>query len=109
MTREQKYVQQLQALGVYNEAFQPEIHMLAEMERDLQRARKDWIAAGRSIDSDLYEAIERLRRDILSHRQALGLTPAGLRRVRGRAIEPPEEEDEKAPTVLDLVRKRAGA
>ena len=102
MTREQKYVLQLRQLGVYSEAFEPAVHTLAEMERDLQRARKAWKANGSDLSDDSYPVMERLRRDILAHREALGLTPRGLRRLRANGFDP-KDEDEGKPTVLAMV------
>ena len=106
MTREQKYAAQLRAVGVYNEAFEPAIHTLAEMERDLQRARKDWKANGSDLSDELYPAIERLRRDILAHREALGLTPRGLRRLRTNGFDPKDEDSSGKPTVLSMVAQK---
>ena len=82
VTREQKYIEQLREIGVYQPAFDPEIHMLAMMEREHQRTVKAWRAAGSPISGDLCQAVERQRRDILQHRDALGLTPKGLHRLR---------------------------
>ena len=94
MTREQKYREQMKALGVYREAFEPEINMLAMMERELQRMVKAWKAAGSPITDETatgsptsnktLDAITAMRRDILAHRDALGLTPKGLQRLRGK-------------------------
>lgn len=88
MTREQIYTAQLQDLGVYHPAFNPAIRTLADLERDHQRTKKAWRAAGSRYDSDLYPVIERQRRDILAHRESLGLTPKGLRRLKATAIVP---------------------
>ena len=107
MTREQKYVQQLRVLGVYSDAFEPEIHTLAEMERDLQRVRKAWKENGSDPTGDLFPAMERLRRDILTHREALGLTPRGLRRLRAKGFDDKDEEETSAkPTVLAMIAEK---
>ena len=106
MTREQKYAQQLQALGIYDPAFEPEIHTLAIMERDHQRTLKAFRAAGSDVTSELYAVIERQRRDLLTHRDSLGLTPKGLRRLRGTSFQAEKAEDEDEPTLLSLVRKK---
>lgn len=86
MTREQTYTQQLQDLGIYEPAFEPEIHTLAIMERDLQRALKAWKATAKkgeqpSVTDPIWAAICSLRRDILTHRDALGLTPKDRKSV----------------------------
>ena len=108
MTREQKYTQQLRELGVYEPAFDPEIHTLAEMERDHQRTRKDWKASGSDVTDDLYPVLERQRKDILAHRESLGLTPRGLRRLRAAAFVPvvAPARTEEAPTPLSEIRKK---
>ena len=107
MTREQKYVQQLRSLGVYNDAWEPEIHTLAEMERDLQRVRTSWKETGSDPTDDLFPAMERLRRDILTHREALGLTPRGLRRLRAKGFDEKDEEDTSGkPSVLSMIREK---
>ncbi|MBQ3276155.1 MAG: hypothetical protein IJH47_03750 [Oscillospiraceae bacterium] len=88
MTREQIYTAQLKDLGVYHPAFDPAIRTLADLERDHQRTKKAWRAAGSAYDSDLYPVIERQRRDILAHRESLGLTPKGLRRLKATSLVP---------------------
>ena len=103
MRAEDKYKQQLVELGVWQDAFAPEVHTLCMMERELRREQKDWREAqadlktrreGGSIEKDLatlvkavdahYSLILTLRRDFLSHRDALGLTPKGLQRLRSK-------------------------
>ena len=107
MTREQKYAQQLQAMGIYDPAFDPEIHTLAIMERDHQRTLKAWRAEGSDVTSELYAAIERQRRDLLAHRDSLGLTPKGLRRLRGSSFSAdPAKDDDDTQTVLSLVQRK---
>ena len=108
MTREQKYVEQLRALGIYNTAFDPEIHTLAIMERDHQRTLKAWRAKGSDVTSDLYPVIERQRKDILAHRDALGLTPKALRRVKGTGTSEGTNEDPLPGTILSIVRDKYG-
>ena len=88
MTREQIYTAQLQDLGVWHPAFAPAVRTLAELEREHQRTRKAWRTAGSAYDSVLYPVIERQRRDILAHRESLGLTPKGLRRLKASSIVP---------------------
>ena len=90
MKREDKYVEQLTALGVYDPAFLPEINQLAQLERELTRAKKAWsnttpTGKAPSFEDPLYEIIRGMRRDILQHREALGLTPKSLPRLRGKA------------------------
>ena len=104
MRLEDKYEAQLKELGIWQDAFAPEVHTLCMMERELRREQKAWKDAsallkqrlddGSETDKDLaalvksidghYSLILTLRRDILSHRDALGLTPKGLQRLRGK-------------------------
>ena len=117
MTREQKYADQMRRLGIYDEAFSPEIHTLCIMERDLQRITKRWKEEGyRTVEQNgrgpattdkNFDAIMTLRRQILTIKDALGLTPRALARLKGRPAAP-EEKDEEEPktTVLQLVRDR---
>ena len=116
MTREQKYIEQLKQMGIYQAAFDPEIHMLAIMERELQRLMKRWKAEGSPVtdvsangsptSNKTWDAITALRRDILAHRDALGLTPKGLHRLRPKmeGTDPAPQEGQK--TVLTLLRER---
>lgn len=97
MTKEDIVKGQLQQLGVYDPAFDPEIHTLCVMERELSRAMKAWkqTAADPKSAPDFtkrqYTVICNLRRDILTHRTALGLTPKGLQSLR-KAIVPASTE-----------------
>lgn len=114
MTREQKYTEQLRELGIYQEAFAPEIKMLAMMERELQRMVKQWKAEGSPItdtgangtpmSNKTLDAINAMRRDILAHRDALGLTPKGLHRLRPKGTEPAPAGNQQ--TVLELIQRR---
>ena len=91
MAKEQQYKQKLINLGVYDEAFDPAIHVLCIQERELSRAMKAWKATAPSkndapsITDPLYAEISKLRRDILARQDALGLTPKGLQRLRKNA------------------------
>ncbi len=105
MTREQKYKAELREMGIYREAFDPEIHMLAMMERELQRMVKDWKACGSEVGTELHDAIVRQRRDILSHRDALGLTPKGAYRLTGKNAAAETGQEARA-SVLEMVRTR---
>lgn len=118
MTREQTYTQQMQALGIYQPIFDPEIKMLCTLERDLQRLTKRWKEAGcptvsydakgaATTDKTL-DAITSLRREILAHRDALGLTPKGLNRLKPKnAAAESGARAEAEPTPLELIRAKA--
>lgn len=90
MTREEAYTKQLTDLGIYDPAFLPEIKQLAQLERELTRAKKAWSKTASdgkapSFEDPHYEIIRKLRSDILQHRDALGLTPKAFQRLRGKA------------------------
>ena len=118
MTREQTYTQQMQELGIYQPIFDPEIKMLCTLERDLQRLNKRWKdagcptvwydAKGTPVSDKTLEAITSLRKEILAHRDALGLTPKGLNRLKPRSAgaEPSSRADAE-PTPLELIRAKA--
>lgn len=98
MSKEKEIAAQMTAMGVYDPAFDPEIHTLCIMERELSRTMKAWkkTAPDKNAAPDptheLYEVISRLRRDILQHRDALGLTPKGLQRLRKAQAAAPANE-----------------
>lgn len=107
MTREQTYEAQMRALGIWQEAFRPAVKELAGMERELQRLQKRWRERGcpvETIKDPLYPSICALRRDILSQRDALGLTPKGLKRFRAQVGEEPEEKPDAKITPLEILR-----
>lgn len=114
MPREQTYREQLQELGIYEKAFEPEISTLAQLERELTRAKKAWSAtvpkgAKPSMLDPHYDLICSLRREILTHREALGLTPKALRRLRGQTgIDGPSQKD-LMNTLLTGIAERVGA
>lgn len=82
MTLEDRYTDQLRELGIYRPAFDAEIKLLAQMERELRRMSKAWRADGSDYSDPLYSRIAAMRRDILAHRDSLGLTPRGFKRLR---------------------------
>lgn len=114
-TREQIYKQQLTALGVYDAAFDPEIHQLAILERELQRTMKAWKATAKqgeapSPTNDLYAVIQSQRREILQHRDALGLTPRALQRLRGKGGGTmPLNVDSPINRMLDMLAEKVGS
>jgi hypothetical protein len=114
MTRERKYIQQLKALGIYEDAFLPEITELAQLEREKTRVQKAWSAtvpAGckPSFTDPLYQVLVNLRREILVHREALGLTPKSLRRLRGAAAAEPAGKQDLLSQKLEAIAQRTAA
>lgn len=117
MTREEKYIAQLKALEIWDEAFRPEVSELAQLEREKTRVKKAWAATAEpgekpDFTDPLYKILVDLRREILVHRESLGLTPKSLRRLKGSFGEvvnvgaQAEEPDPERVTVLDLVREK---
>lgn len=118
MTKEEKYKSQLNDLGIYDPAFDPAIHQLCILERELSRARKQWkdtAAPGQAplLTSPVYGVITQIQRDILTHRDALGLTPKGLKRLRGavapvgEAAAPAGSANPAFAQVLDAIREQS--
>lgn len=118
MTREQAYTEQMKLLGIYQPIFDPEIRTLCKLERDLQRLEKRWKEAGcptverggrgPTTSDKTLDAIMAMRREVLAHRDALGLTPKGLSRLKGKGTEPAAAAPaSREPTTLDLIRGQA--
>ena len=112
MTKEQMYNSQMIELGIYDAAFEPAIHALAIQERELSRTLKMWKATvpkdqAPSPLNPLYAVIQAQRRDISSLRNALGLTPNGLQKLRGKSTgESPEAAKTGITARLDALVER---
>ena len=115
---EAKYTEALEALGIYDPAFDGEIHQLCILERELSRTMKLWKATAPegkapSPTDPLYAVITQQRRDILAHRDALGLTPKALKRLQRRQDPSPAAEPQSSSpalsAVLEGLRSRAAA
>ena len=119
MTKEQQYAAALEALGIYDPAFAGEIHQLCILERELSRTMKLWKLTAPDKDTPpsptdpLYAVITQQRRDILAHRDALGLTPKALKRLQRRQDPAPAAEPQSSSpalsAVLEGLRSRAAA
>lgn len=86
--REGRIRADMESLGIYSPAFDDAIHAMATLERELSRARKAWKATAKdgeapSMLNPLYKVICQLRGEVMSYQDALGLTPKGLRKLRG--------------------------
>ena len=82
---EAKYTRQLQELGVYRTAFDPEIKTLCQVEREYRALDKEWRKT-KDYTSKLYDRRTALRREILEHRDSLGLTPKGFKRLKPETV-----------------------
>lgn len=87
MRAEDKYKAQLEELGIWRDAYEPEVHTLCMMERELRRAQKAMRDGDEDENADRYKIVLQLRRDILAHRDALGLTPKSFKRLSGETPE----------------------
>lgn len=108
MTKEQIYREQMQALGIYEEIFDPEIRTLARIERELTRAEKAWSATASpgskpSFLDPHYAVIQKLRAELLQHRESLGLTPKALRRLTGAAVDTAPDQKDLITAKLDQI------
>ena len=113
MAREDVYIAQLQELGVWNEAFRPMVKDLAKAERRRTRAEKEWAATvpkgGKpSFTHPLYQACVQLDRTVMEYREALGLTPKALKKLRGQGPAGPSEQ-ELITASLDRIAARVGS
>ena len=115
MTKEQIYKSQMTELGIYEPVFDPEIRTLARIERELTRAMKAWSdtapPGGKpSFLDDHYPVIEKLRNEILQHRQALGLTPQSFRKLTGvnAGGDTPEQKDLISSKLDQIAERVAG-
>lgn len=122
MKAEDKYRAQMERLGTWDEAFLPTVHDMCMLEREIRRVRKAWEETApwgkpdkngkprREHPSPLdehYTLLRQLSKELQGYREALGLTPKGLRRLRAGAIaQEPERPEAARLTVLDEIRKR---
>lgn len=114
-SKEQVYKKQLEDLGTYEEAFETAIKELCILEREISRARRKLKAKhtgkDRKVDDyayftdPLYGVIKQLQATVLAYKDALGLTPKGLKKLKGKG-----EDKRPAPasteTPLSLLTNR---
>ena len=114
MTKDQVYRDQMKALGIYEEIFEPEIRTLCRIEREYTRAQKAWSATAPpggkpSFLNEHYPVIQKLRAEILQHREALGLTPKALRKLTGVAGADAPEQKDLIASKLDQIAARVAS
>lgn len=92
-------IEDMKRLNTYKEEFSPVITRYAEMRVQLEILMHQWYESGCVITeaytnkagatnnrkTALYQSIEALRKEIFEIENALGLTPAGLKRISGEA------------------------
>ena len=111
MTKEQIYKQQMIELGTYDPAFDPEIRTLARIEREYTRAQKAWSQTAPpggkpSFLDDHFPVIQKLRAEMLQHREALGLTPKALRKLTGVNMTDTPVQQDLITAKLDQIAER---
>ena len=111
MTKEETYTRQMKELGIYEPIFDPEIRTLARIERELTRAEKAWSRTAPpggkpSFLDEHYPVIQKLRAEVLQHRQALGLTPQALRKLTGSAGPDAPQTQDLITSKLDQIAAR---
>lgn len=112
MTKEEKYTSQLKELGIWEPAFAAAVHDLCILEREQSRTRKAWKAATAESEDPaftdpLYGVIMKQGEAIQRMREALGLTPKGLRRFRHDFGAERDQPSGKPKTILELVREKS--
>lgn len=111
----QKQVREyMQKLGIYKSEYETTIKRYAEMQTQYNKLLKatkkqpDWYAektAAGTKKSALAGTLENLRKDLLAYETALGLTPAGLKKV---SVEKPAEKKKKSTGIV-LMPRAGGA
>lgn len=96
-------VRKMKSIGTYDIAFSHTIDMLAKIMFDYQEATKQFEKSGGNmiitytnksgatnpVKNPFYQAIEKLRSDMVLYSRELGLTPTGFKKLKpGDKIEP---------------------
>lgn len=98
-TYRKKIIKNMEAVGTYKPEFNQTVNELATMLEDLDKTREKFKDSGGNVvvihtnkngsknlaKNPLYLAIEGLRTQILNYSKELGLTPAGLKKIKGDA------------------------
>lgn len=113
MTKEQVYKAQMKELGIYDPVLDPEISILAQIERDYTRAKKEHSATAEpgekpSLLDPHYAVVQKLRDEMLRHREALGLTAKALAKLRPQSDAGPTDKEQIAAK-LDLIASRVAS
>lgn len=108
--KEKECAELMMALGVYSPAFNDTIHQMCILGRELHRTRVAWkktVPKGQtpSTSHELYEVILKQQRQLLAYQDSLGLTPKGLRKLKG-SLELSGGDAADNVTVLAEVLKR---
>jgi phage terminase small subunit len=96
-TYEKRIIADMRSVGTYREEYLESIKTLAKMYEDLDKAKEQFSKFGDNfvirhtnkngstnlVKNPLYLAIEGMQRRILEYNRELGLTPAGLKKIKG--------------------------
>ena len=110
-SKEEKYKAMMESLGTWNVAYAPLVHELCILEREISRARAAWKktappgAAPSPLDPH-YAMIRQMVRESTALRDSLGLTPRGLRRIKGLGTGEGRSETPEPDTVLSIMRRK---
>lgn len=121
MGREAMIRADMEAVGTYNEIFEPTIKQLAKAERELSKAEKAWKASGGQMVAELvnktgatytakdphYAVVDQMRKDILALRNQLGLTPKSLKRVQDKQAAMDAGQKSRLEELLDAAHDYA--
>lgn len=96
-TYKKRIIKNMRAVGTYRPEFAGTIEELAQMLEDLDKAREEFDASGGKVviehtnkngstnlaKNPLYLALEGMQTRILAYYKELGLTPMGLKKIKG--------------------------
>lgn len=106
----------MKEMGIYDPSFIISISILAKLFSDYALIRKDWEEEGcpltqehtnkmgktNTVKDPLYQAMEKLRMDILTYLKELGLTPNGLKKIKQNSFETVEKSS-KIDKLLEVL------
>ena len=110
-SKEEKYKAMMESLGTWNVAYAPLVHELCILEREISRARAAWKktappgAAPSPLDPH-YAMIRQMVRESTALRDSLGLSPRGLRRIKGLPTAEGSGEAPEPDSILSIVRRK---
>lgn len=98
-------VRKMKSIGTYNASFMYTINVLAKVLADYEATTERFERTGghmvikhtnksgatNIVKNPLYQAIEKLRDDIITYSRELGLTPAGLKRINKDGAQPDKQ------------------
>lgn len=121
MGREAMIKADMEAVGTYSPIFDKAIKSLAKQERELAKAEKVWRDNGGKMVAELvnktgatytakdphYAVVDQLRKDILSQRAQLGLTPKSLKAMKAKLADSGAPKRSRLDELLEEAREFA--